>query len=466
MDYKTIANDGIVEEEIKKSRFICHLKRISNEEEGREYIAQIKKEHHKANHSCSAMIVGEDGQIKRSSDDGEPSGTAGVPMLTVLEKQGLTNVVAVVTRYFGGIKLGAGGLIRAYSGSVAHAIEEIGRVDVKELTGLTVELTYSQYQVFSNFLEKEGIQEFDTTFLSDLVGRTPIIKLNSIVPEGSADVYVKLEAFNPGSSVKDRIALRMIEDAEKAGIIKPGNTIIEPTSGNTGIGLAWVGAAKGYKVVIVMPDTMSVERRKIIQAYGAELVLTPGSEGMKGAIAKAKEVAAERDGWVPLQFANPSNPAAHADTTGQEILEDFGADGLDAFVAGIGTGGTISGVSKTLKAANPNIKVYGIEADESAVLNGDKPGPHKIQGISTGFIPDTLNTKSYDSVIRIPSDEAISTSRTLGGKEGFLAGISSGAAIAAALKVAAELGEGKKVLTLLPDNGERYLSTTLYDFQN
>ena len=168
MDYKTIANDGIVEEEIKKSRFICHFKRISNEEEGREYIAQIKKEHHKANHSCSAMIVGEDGQIKRSSDDGEPSGTAGVPMLTVLEKQGLTNVVAVVTRYFGGIKLGTGGLIRAYSGSVAHAIEEIGRVDVKELTGLTVELTYSQYQVFSNFLEKEGIQEFDTTFLSDV----------------------------------------------------------------------------------------------------------------------------------------------------------------------------------------------------------------------------------------------------------------------------------------------------------
>ena len=292
--------------------------------------------------------------------------------------------------------------------------------------------------------------------ITELVGKTPVIKLNSIVPEGSADVYVKLEAFNPGSSVKDRIALRMIEDAEKAGTIKPGDTIVEPTSGNTGIGLAWVGAAKGYKVVIVMPDTMSVERRKIIQAYGAELVLTPGSEGMKGAIAKAKEVAAERNGWVPLQAA----------TTGQEILEDFGAEGLDAFVAGIGTGGTISGVSKTLKAANPNIKVYGIEADESAVLNGDKPGPHKIQGISTGFIPDTLDTKSYDSVVRIPSDEAIATSRTLGSQEGFLAGISSGAAIAAALKVAAELGEGKKVLTLLPDNGERYLSTTLYDFQD
>ncbi|MFR4962669.1 MAG: cysteine synthase A [Streptococcus sp.] len=303
--------------------------------------------------------------------------------------------------------------------------------------------------------------------ITELVGKTPVIKLNSIVPEGSADVYVKLEAFNPGSSVKDRIALRMIEDAEKAGTIKPGDTIVEPTSGNTGIGLAWVGAAKGYKIVIVMPDTMSVERRKIIQAYGAELVLTPGSEGMKGAIAKAKEVAAERNGWVPLQFANPSNPAVHAATTGQEILEDFGAEGLDAFVAGIGTGGTISGVSKTLKALLTQIsKFMVIEADESAVLNGDKPGPHKIQGISTGFIPDTLDTKSYDSVVRIPSDEAIATSRTLGSQEGFLAGISSGAAIAAALKVAAELGEGKKVLTLLPDNGERYLSTTLYDFQD
>lgn len=301
--------------------------------------------------------------------------------------------------------------------------------------------------------------------ITELIGNTPIVKLNHVVPEGAADVYVKLEAFNPGSSVKDRIALAMIEDAEKAGIIKPGDTIVEPTSGNTGIGLAWVGAAKGYKVVIVMPDTMSIERRKIIQAYGAELVLNPGSEGMKGAIAKAQEIAKERNGWVPLQFANPSNPKVHEVTTGQEILDTFGADGLDAFVAGIGTGGTISGVSHTLKKANPNIKVYGIEADESAVLNGDKPGPHKIQGISTGFIPDTLDTTSYDSVIRVPSDDAILTARKLGGQEGFLAGISSGAAIYAALKVAQELGAGKKVLTLLPDNGERYLSTSLYDFE-
>ena len=302
--------------------------------------------------------------------------------------------------------------------------------------------------------------------ITELIGQTPIVKLNNIVPEGAADVYVKLEAFNPGSSVKDRIALSMIEKAEQDGILKPGSTIVEATSGNTGIGLSWVGAAKGYKVVIVMPETMSVERRKIIQAYGAELVLTPGSEGMKGAIAKAQEIAAERDGFLPLQFDNPANPEVHERTTGAEILAAFGKDGLDAFVAGVGTGGTISGVSHALKSANSNIQVFAVEADESAILSGEKPGPHKIQGISTGFIPDTLNTKSYDSVIRIPSDEAISTSRTLGSKEGFLAGISSGAAIAAALKVAAELGEGKKVLTLLPDNGERYLSTTLYDFQN
>ena len=232
----------------------------------------------------------------------------------------------------------------------------------------------------------------------------------------------------------------------------------------TGIGLAWVGAAKGYKIIIVMPETMSLERRKIIQAYGAELVLTPGSEGMKGAIAKAKEVAAEKNGWVPLQFANPSNPAVHEATTGAEIIEAFGPKGLDAFVAGVGTGGTVSGVSHALKKANSDIKVYAVEADESAVLSGEKPGPHKIQGISAGFIPDTLDTKSYDAVIRVASDDAIITSRNLGGKEGFLAGISSGAAIFAAIEKAKELGKGKKVLALLPDNGERYLSTSLYDF--
>ena len=302
--------------------------------------------------------------------------------------------------------------------------------------------------------------------ITELIGNTPIVKLNNIIPEGAADVYVKIEAFNPGSSVKDRIALRMIEDAEKSGTIKPGNTIVEPTSGNTGIGLAWVGAAKGYKVIIVMPETMSVERRKIIQAYGAELVLTPGSEGMKGAIEKAKEIAKEKNGWVPLQFSNPSNPAVHETTTGVEIIEAFGPTGLDAFVSGVGTGGTVSGVSHALKKANPNIQIYAVEADESAVLSGEKPGPHKIQGISAGFIPDTLDTNAYDGVIRVTSNDAIATSRLLGGKEGFLAGISSGAAIYAAIEKAKELGKGKKVLALLPDNGERYLSTSLYDFSD
>lgn len=301
--------------------------------------------------------------------------------------------------------------------------------------------------------------------ITELVGKTPIVKLNRVVPEGAADVYVKLESFNPGSSVKDRIALAMIEAAEKAEIIKPGDTIVEPTSGNTGIGLAWIGSAKGYKVIIVMPETMSIERRKIIQAYGAELVLTPGSEGMKGAIAKANEIATEKGAFLPLQFNNPANPAIHESTTGAEILEAFGNTGLDAFVSGVGTGGTISGVSHTLKKANPSVKIYAVEADESAVLSGEKPGPHKIQGISAGFIPETLDTKSYDGIIRVTSDDAILTGRSIGAKEGFLVGISSGAAIHAAIQVAKELGVGKKVLAILPDNGERYLSTVLYNFE-
>ena len=271
--------------------------------------------------------------------------------------------------------------------------------------------------------------------ITELIGNTPIVKLNRLVPEGAADVYVKLEAFNPGSSVKDRIAL------------------------------SWVGAAKGYKVVIVMPETMSVERRKIIQAYGAELVLTPGSEGMKGAIAKAEAIAAERNGFLPLQFENPANPEVHERTTGQEIVDAFGKDGLDAFVAGVGTGGTVSGISHTLKKNNPAVKVYAVEANESAVLSGEKPGPHKIQGISAGFIPNTLDTNAYDGVRRVSSEEAFELARAIGGAEGFLVGISSAAAIYAAIEVAKELGSGKKVLALAPDNGERYLSTTLYEFE-
>lgn len=300
--------------------------------------------------------------------------------------------------------------------------------------------------------------------IRELVGQTPIVKLNRLVPEGAADVYVKLEYFNPGSSVKDRIALNMIEQAEQEGLIKPGDTIIEPTSGNTGIGLAWVGASKGYKVIIVMSEQMSMERRQLIQAYGAELVLTPGAEGMKGAIAKANQLAEERGGFIPMQFQNPANPAVHERTTGPEILDAFGPDGLDAFVAGVGTGGTLTGVSRALKAANPAIKVYAVEADESAILSGEQPGPHKIQGISAGFIPDILDTTAYDGIKRVTSETAIATTRAVGGAEGFLVGISSGAAIAAAIEVAKELGPGKKVLAILADNGERYLSLPAFRF--
>ena len=300
--------------------------------------------------------------------------------------------------------------------------------------------------------------------ITELIGNTPIVKLHRLVPDDAADVYLKLEAFNPGSSVKDRIALNMIENAEKRGLIKPGDTIVEPTSGNTGIGLSWVGAAKGYKVIITMPETMSVERQKLIKAYGAELVLTPGSAGTKGAIDKAHEIAEEIGGWVPLQFDNPANPEIHELTTGPEILEAFGSHGLDAFVAGIGTGGTITGVSHVLRKDNPAIKIYGLEADESAVLSGDKPGPHKIQGISTGFIPVALDTDSYDEIIRVKSDDALATGRDFGGQEGFLIGISASAAVWAAIEVAKKLGKGKKVLAIAADNGERYLSTALYDF--
>ncbi|QGH04425.1 cysteine synthase A [Streptococcus dysgalactiae] len=299
--------------------------------------------------------------------------------------------------------------------------------------------------------------------ITELVGQTPIVKLNHLVPEDAADVYVKLESFKPGSSVKDRIALAMIEAAEAEGRIQPGDTIIEPTSGNTGIGLAWVGAAKGYHVIIVMPETMSMERRQIIQAYGAELMLTPGTEGMKGAIAKAETLATELGAWMPMQFNNPANPAIHEKTTGQEILEAFGETKIDAFVAGVGTGGTVSGVSHTLKMASPTTAIYAVEAEESAVLSGQEPGPHKIQGISAGFIPNTLDTEAYDQIIRVKSKDALATARLTGAKEGFLVGISSGAALYAAIEVAKQLGKGKQVLTILPDNGERYLSTELYN---
>ncbi|MDR1568201.1 MAG: cysteine synthase A [Streptococcaceae bacterium] len=300
----------------------------------------------------------------------------------------------------------------------------------------------------------------------ELVGNTPILKLNRLVPDDAAEVYVKLEAFNPASSVKDRIALSMIEAAEKEGKIKPGDTIIEPTSGNTGIGLSFVGAAKGYNVVIVMPDTFSIERRKLMQAYGAKLVLTPGAGGMKTAIATATELAEENDWFLPLQFKNPANPLIHEVTTGPEIIEAFGPTGLDAFVSGVGTGGTLTGAGHTLKKANPEIQLFAVESSESPILSGGNPGPHKIQGISAGFIPDVLDTDIYNEIIQVSSEDALTTARDFGTKEGYLIGISSGAAIKAAIDVAKKLGKGKKVLAIAADNGERYLSTALYQFED
>jgi cysteine synthase A len=300
---------------------------------------------------------------------------------------------------------------------------------------------------------------------TELVGNTPIVKLNNIVPEGVADVYIKLEAFNPGGSVKDRIALNMIEKAEESGLLTEGATIIEPTSGNTGIGLAMIGTAKGYRVILVMPETMSIERRKLMKAYGAELILTPGADGISGSINKAKELAEEKGYFMPLQFDNPANPEIHAKTTAKEIIEVFGED-LDAFVSGIGTGGTITGVGHELKAVNSETKIIGVEPTESSVLNGNPPGPHKIQGIGTGFVPAVLDVNVYDKVYAVSSEDAIKTAREVGFKEGILVGISSGAAINAAIQVAQKLGEGKKVLAISADNGERYLTTVLYDFED
>ena len=300
--------------------------------------------------------------------------------------------------------------------------------------------------------------------ITELIGQTPVVKLNRIVDENSADIYLKLEFMNPGSSVKDRIALAMIEAAEKAGKIQPGDTIIEPTSGNTGIGLAMVAAAKGYKAIFVMPDTMSLERRNLLRAYGAELVLTPGSEGMRGAIQKAEQLAQEHGYFMPQQFKNEANPEVHRLTTGKEIVEQMG-DQLDAFVAGIGTGGTITGAGEVLRQAYPNIKIYAVEPADSPVLSGGKPGPHKIQGIGAGFVPDILNTSIYDEVVTVKTEEAFEAARLAARQEGILGGISSGAAIHVALQVAKKLGKGKKVLAIIPSNGERYLSTPLYQFE-
>lgn len=304
--------------------------------------------------------------------------------------------------------------------------------------------------------------------LTDLVGNTPLLEFSNFnASKGlKAQVIGKLEYFNPAGSVKDRIALAMIEDAEAKGLLKPGATIIEPTSGNTGVGLAFVSASKGYKLILTMPDTMSAERRNLLKALGARLVLTPGVEGMKGAIAKAEELRDATPGSIILQqFENPANPAVHIRTTAEEIWRD--TDGkVDLFVAGVGTGGTVSGVGAGLKAHNPNVQIVAVEPSDSPVLSGGKPGPHKIQGIGAGFIPKTYNGEVVDKILQVTNDDAIRTSRELAGKEGLLVGISSGAAVYAAVELAKlPENEGKTIVALLPDTGERYLSTVLYAFE-
>lgn len=303
--------------------------------------------------------------------------------------------------------------------------------------------------------------------ITDLIGNTPLLELSNYAEINNleARLLVKIEAFNPASSVKDRIALAMVEDAEKKGLLKKGMEIIEPTSGNTGIGLAMVAATKGYKLTLTMPDTMSVERRNLLKALGATIVLTPGAEGMKGAIAKVQQLAEERGNvFVPQQFENPANVEVHERTTGEEIWRD--TDGsIDIFVSGVGTGGTVTGAGKKLKQYNPAIQVVAVEPTDSPVLSGGNPGPHKIQGIGAGFIPKIYNSSVVDKIIQIENDEAIQTSRIVAQKEGLLVGISSGAAIAAATKLA-KLAEnkGKTIVAVLPDTGERYLSTVLYAF--
>lgn len=301
--------------------------------------------------------------------------------------------------------------------------------------------------------------------ITDLIGGTPLLKLNNIVgdEETQAEVYGKLEYFNPAGSVKDRIARAMIDDAEKSGALKPGAVIIEPTSGNTGIGLASVAASRGYKIILTMPETMSVERRNLLKAYGAELVLTDGAKGMKGAIEKAEELAKETPGsFIPSQFTNPANPSAHKASTGPEIWED--TDGkVDIFVAGVGTGGTLSGVGAYLKSKNPDVKVVAVEPAGSPVLSKGTAGPHKIQGIGAGFVPDTLDTAIYDEIITVENEDAFETGRTLARKGGVLVGISSGAAVYAASQLAKRPeNKGKVIVALLPDTGERYLSTPMF----
>ena len=295
----------------------------------------------------------------------------------------------------------------------------------------------------------------------ELIGETPILKLKNMIDENSADVYVKLEKFNPGGSVKDRAALGMIEKAEKKGVLKEGSVIVEPTSGNTGIALAMIGRVKGYKVVIVMPETMSKERRDLIKAYGAELVLTEGSKGMKGAIEKATEMVNEHGYFMPQQFENIANPEKHYETTAEEIYNDI--EDLDVFVAGVGTGGTVTGIGKKLKEKISELEVVAVEPMNSQVLSGKNPGAHKIQGIGAGFVPQNYNKEYVDKVVSVSDNDAIQTAFEFSKKEGILIGISSGAAVFAALEIAKKLGKGKKVLAIAPDGGEKYISMGIYE---
>ncbi len=294
----------------------------------------------------------------------------------------------------------------------------------------------------------------------EMVGNTPILKINNLVDENSAEVYIKLEKYNPAGSVKDRAALGMIEKAEELGLLKVGDTIVEPTSGNTGIALAMIGNLKGYNVVIVMPDTMSKERRDMIRAYGAELVLTEGVKGMKGAIARAQELVEEKGYFMPQQFMNIANPAKHYKTTAKEIIKDI--PDLDAFVAGVGTGGTITGVGSNLKEINKDIKIIAVEPEKSPVISGGNPGPHKIQGIGAGFIPENYKKEVVDEILQVSDENSFMAARLMASKEGILIGISSGAALFAALEVAKKLGKGKKVLAIAPDGGEKYMSMDLF----
>lgn len=305
--------------------------------------------------------------------------------------------------------------------------------------------------------------------LTELIGNTPLMEVKKIekAEDLKSRVLVKIESFNPGGSVKDRIGLAMIEAAERSGALKPGALIIEPTSGNTGIGLAWVASVKGYKLILTMPETMSVERRKLLQALGAELVLTPGSEGMNGAIRRAEELKAEHPGsFIPMQFDNPANPEMHYRTTGQEIWRDTDGE-VDIFVAGVGTGGTLTGTARALKEHKPSVKAVAVEPASSAVLSGGNAGAHKIQGIGAGFVPKNYDASVVDEIVAVSDEDAVMASRLLAKEEGLLAGISSGAALAAAIAEARKPeNAGKTIVALLPDTGERYLSTVLYDFDN